>query len=134
MKLDPNNNTQDISMQEWILYYDGACKLCITAREWIGKLDFFKVVTWIPYQGLREPPPGLSWSDLDSAAYIYVRTTGAWYRGFYALKMLSIKLIPLLPFAPLLWLPGAHIIGEATYAWISNHRRAFCCSHRYDCL
>ena len=134
MGLASKNYNLDDSMQEYILYYDGACNLCTTAGKWINKLDFFKVITWIPYQSLLEPPPGLSWNDSHSAAYIYVKDTGAWYRGFYALRMLSLKLIPLLPFAPLLWLPGVNIIGETVYDWVSKKRRSFCCPYRSDSL
>ena len=44
------------------------------------------------------------------------------YRGFYAFRMLALRLPPLLLVAPLLWLPGVNRLGEAAYEWVAANR------------
>ena len=117
--------------RRWVLYYDGECGFCTLSVRMLALADFFRVVAWTAYQELQEPPPGLAWQDLDEAAYLEVRRGGAGddfaegrrlHRGFYAFRMLTLRLPPLLPLAPLLWLPGVNRLGERAYAWIAANR------------
>ena len=111
---------------KWTLFYDGNCGFCAGARRWLSKLDFFQIIEWTPYQTLEEPPAGLSWEDLDRYAWMDTGR-GRLRRGFYAMRLLTLKLPPLLPFAPLMWLPGMHLAGEAVYGWVSRNR--YCLTH-----
>jgi hypothetical protein len=79
-------------------------------------------MTWLPYQDLETPPHGLSWEDLDRAAYLDDPGQGRLYEGFYAFRMLTLRLIPLLPLAPLFWFPGVHLVGVAIYRWVARNR------------
>lgn len=116
----------------WIFYYDGECGFCTLSVRVLAKADLFSRVTWAAFQELPEPPQGLTWEDLDAAAYLEVvhsvalpHGTGKrsrWYRGFYAIRMLTLRLPPLFPLVPLLWLPGANKLGEAAYAWVAANR------------
>ena len=119
--------------RNWVLYYDGECGFCTWWVRLLAWLDFFRVVAWIDFRGLSAPPAGLSWEDLDAAAYLEVKhpssspdTMGEddirLYRGFYAFRMLTLRLPMLLPLAPLLWLPGMNRLGEAAYAWVAANR------------
>ena len=105
----------------WTLYYDGSCGFCAAARHWLSKLDFFHSIEWTPYQSLEEPPVGLSWDDLDRYAWLDTGQ-GPLHRGFFAMRRLALRLPPLLPIAPLMWLPGAHLVGEAVYGWVARNR------------
>ena len=118
---------------KWVFYYDGECGFCILSVRALALADFFRMVTWIPYQGLLEPPEGLTWEDLDAAAYLAVArgssgtdealTVGRrLYRGFYAFRMLALRLPPLVPLVPLIWLPGISPLGERAYGWITANR------------
>ena len=70
----------------------------------LAKLDWLKAVSSVPFQDLETPPSGLSWCDLDAAAYL--RTGGGRLRpGFYALRHLCWRIPLLLPLVPVLWLP-----------------------------
>ena len=105
----------------WTLYYDGACGFCAGARRWLSRLDFFHRIEWTPYQTLESPPAGLSWEDLDR--YAWMDTGGGrLHRGFHAMRLLALKLPPLLPLAPLLWLPGVNLVGQAAYGWVARNR------------
>ena len=105
----------------WLCYYDGDCGFCNEVVRLLSRLDVFDRVAWVPYQSLEEPPTGLSWEDLESAVYLE-RGQGRFYRGFYAFRMLSAGILPLVPLLPLLWLPGVRFLGEALYARIARNR------------
>ena len=109
---------------KWVLYYDGACGFCSGARRWLSKLDFFHGIEWTPYQTLSEPPVGLTWEDLDRYAYMDTGH-GPLQKGFYAMRLLALRLPPLFPLALLMWLPGAALAGQAAYGWIARNRHRF---------
>jgi predicted DCC family thiol-disulfide oxidoreductase YuxK len=121
--MDTQNEGQGPGRNDnWIFYYDGVCGFCVRAVRGLSCLDLRNLVTWTPYQSLESPPRGLTWDDLNTAAYL---DTGEdhLYEGFYAFRMLTLKLLPLFPLAPLFWLPGAHWPGVALYRWIARNRR-----------
>ena len=116
----------------WTFYYDGECGFCTLSVRILAIADLFRRVNWTAFQELPEPPQGLTWEDLDAAAYLDVvqrvalpHGTGKRsrrYRGFYAIRMLALRLPPLFPLVPLLWLPGVNKLGEAAYAWVAANR------------
>lgn len=111
----------------WVFYYDGECGFCTASVRFLARLDFFRKLTWTPFQDLTVPPGGLSWEDLDRAAYLETRSHDRGgerrlYRGFYAFRMLSLRLLPLTPLTPLLWLPGVNRLGEVAYSWVARNR------------
>ena len=117
----------------WVLYYDGDCGFCTFSVRLLAFVDFLRQVTWTNFQELSEPPSGLTWEDLDAAAYLEVKKragqacpTGEYetrlYRGFYAFRMLALRLLPLFPLVPLFWLPGVHRLGESAYTWVAANR------------
>lgn len=113
--------SESVRSSRWTLYYDGRCGFCAGARSWLSRLDFFGRIDWTAYQSLREPPAGLSWNDLDRYAWLDTGRSPL-QRGFFAMRLLTLKLPILLPLAPLMWLPGAHLIGEAVYGWVARNR------------
>ena len=107
--------------KRWVVYYDGECALCETARRWLSRLDVSRSVDWTAYQSLRQPPRGLSWPDLESAMWLNTGS-GRSVRGFYAFRMLALRLPPLTALAPALWLPGIGRVGEWAYGWVARNR------------
>ena len=113
--------------RRWVLYYDGDCGFCGRVKRWLSRMDFFGGIEWNPYQGLERPPQGLSWNDLDRAAYLDAGQ-GRLIEGFYAFRMLTLRLLPLIPLAPILWFPGVNLVGETVYRWVArNHYRLSSC-------
>jgi predicted DCC family thiol-disulfide oxidoreductase YuxK len=106
---------------KWVFYYDGECGFCIRAVGWLYRLDLFKRVDWIPYQSLDKPPQGLTWDDLEASVYLDTGR-GPLYPGFYAVRMLTLKVALLVPLAPLFWFPGVHVPGVALYHWVARNR------------
>ena len=107
---------------KWVFYYDGDCRFCRAAVRLLARLDFGSRVQWADFRELAAPPPGLSWKDLEQAAYLERTGAGHRYRGFYAFRMLTLRLPPLWVLTPLLWLPGAHWLGERAYRWVAQNR------------
>ena len=114
----------DRARNRWTFYYDGKCDLCSTAAGKFSWMNQFAGVTWVPYQTLVAPPRGLSWDDLEQAAYLDTGRVNL-YQGFYAVRMLTLRLIPMLLLAPFLWLPGVSSVGETVYRWVAEHRHKF---------
>ena len=110
--------------QNRVFYYDGDCVFCTRLVRALIRIDFFKRIRWLPYQTLKEPPDGLSWGELESAAYL---DTGQrrLHQGFYGIRMLTLRLLPLLPLAPVLWFPGVNLVGVAAYRWVARNRHRF---------
>lgn len=117
----------------WVLFYDGNCGFCTLSVRALALADFFHFVTWTAYQELEEPPAGLAWEDLDAAAYLETGSgfsepgqgrieDSRLYRGFYAFRMLTLRLPPLMPLALLLWLPGVNRMGEWAYKRVAANR------------
>ena len=107
--------------RQWVLYYDGECPLCEAAKRWLSRLDVFHRVEWKAYQSLERPPRGLSWSDLESAAWLDTGS-GRPVRGFNAFRTLALRLPLLLPVAPALWMPGMGRLGEWAYGLVARNR------------
>ena len=112
------------SRSRWAFYYDGECGFCATAARRLSWLDLFGGVAWIPYQTLEAPPRGLSWDDLGKAAYLDTGRVEL-YQGFYAVRMLTLRLVPLLVLAPFFWLPGVSHVGVVVYRWVARNRHRF---------
>jgi predicted DCC family thiol-disulfide oxidoreductase YuxK len=116
-----DDGSSDDNRSKWKFYFDGDCGLCRWFVQWICRMDFSSGITWISVGSLMRPPHGLSWEDLDRAAYLQVGE-GKFLEGFYAIRMLTRKVPALWPLAPVFWLPGVHVPGRAVYRWVAANR------------
>ena len=112
------------SRRRLVFYYDGGCGFCRSGVRALSRLDFSHRVAWVSYQSLARPPDGLSWADLDRAAYL-VDGAGVQHEGFFAFRRLTRILKPLLPLYPLLLLPGMDRLGVALYRRVARNRHRF---------
>ncbi len=104
--------------------YDGNCPLCRAAVKWMSRADWLGRVQWAPWQEMEALPDGLTPRDLDAAMYLQDEE-GRLHGGFFAVRRLSLLLPPLMPVAPLLWLPGARFLGVRVYGFIARNRGCF---------
>ncbi len=111
-----------LTRRSWLFYYDGECRFCKKAVQWLNSLDLLGGVQWRAYQECKALPADLSWEELERSAYL-ISGAGVPYEGFYAFRMLTLRLPPLLPLAPFLWIPGVDIAGVRLYRWIARNRQ-----------
>ncbi len=112
-----------------VFYYDADCRLCTRLVRLLSKADVLRRITWAPYQALETPPPGISWEDLERAAYLVDGGRGRHYEGFYAFRMLTVRLPLLAPLAPIFWFPAMGLAGAVVYRWVARNRyRIFGCA------
>jgi predicted DCC family thiol-disulfide oxidoreductase YuxK len=105
-----------------IFYYDADCGFCTWTVRWLARVDLFGQIAWVSFQSLGQPPRGLSWDDLDNAAYLDDTGRGELHGGFYAFRLLTIRLPLLFPLAPLFWCPGVRYLGVPVYGWVARNR------------
>jgi predicted DCC family thiol-disulfide oxidoreductase YuxK len=108
-------------MGEWRFYYDGNCTFCTRVVAVLSRTGWRGGVAWVPFQSLAAPPTGLTWSDLEQAAYLDTGEVRL-HQGFFAFRKLSVRLPLLIPLAPLLWFPGMSLLGAPVYRWIARNR------------
>ena len=108
-------------MVEWRFYYDGNCTFCTRSVAALSRSNWRGGVEWVAFQSLAVPPAGLTWSDLEQAAYLDTGD-GKLRQGFFAFRKLSLRLPLLLPLAPILWFPGMGLLGAPVYRWIARNR------------
>ena len=112
-----------------VFYYDADCRFCTRLVRWLSRADVFQRVIWTPYQSLETPPAGISWEDLERSVYLVNGRRGRHYEGFYAIRMLTVRLPLLAPLAPIFWIPAMGVLGAAVYRWVARNRyRIFGCN------
>ena len=124
----PVDENKTLLRHPWVFYYDGNCGFCTRVSRGLARIDFFRRVEWVPFQALEEPPNGLTWEDLDSAAYLSTGR-GRLHEGFYSFRMLTLRLLPLVPLAPLFWFPGMKLLGVPAYRWVAKNRYRISACH-----
>lgn len=113
------------SQKEYFVLYDNLCLFCGRARSIITALDWFSRIETVPLydrerlaQAKLPIPPE---EDLLRELHL-IEKSGRVHRGFYACRKIGLLLPLTLPFALVLYIPGAAYIGEKIYAHIANTR------------
>ena len=107
--------------RKWIFYYDADCGMCSAVVRWLKRFDWRKKISWMAIQSLERAPHGLSFANLEKAAYL-VCAPGHNYEGFFAFRKLLLKLPLLSPLGALMWLPGIKFVGVPAYRWVARNR------------
>jgi predicted DCC family thiol-disulfide oxidoreductase YuxK len=105
-----------------VFYYDGDCGMCSRLVRRLSKFDSRGSIIWTPYQSLDEPPTGISWEDLDTAAYL-ISDAGDVCEGFYAIRGMLVRLQGLTTLGKFMHLPGVDLIGRPVYRLIARNRK-----------
>jgi predicted DCC family thiol-disulfide oxidoreductase YuxK len=112
--------------------YDGRCSFCLRSLRVVRTLDVRDVLRFhdaSDRDAVIQRFPILAEADLDEAIYA-VDDCGRSYRGFDAFRRIA-RTSPLQwPLIPLLYLPGARIVGDRIYAVIARNRQRLGC--RFD--
>ena len=119
MRSDPQSS---MGTKTWVFYFDSDCRFCKKLTRWLSLLDFSRRITWTATQDLEEPPNGITWEALQRAAYLVDHQRGRSYEGFYAFRMLTLRMPALVPLAPLIWFPAMGLVGVTVYRWVARNR------------
>ena len=115
---------------QYVVYYDGSCRLCEWIKSLLCALDRGRRIYWIPYQALSNLPKDITVEDMERNVLLEIRekssSDSVYYRGFYAFRKLSMTLMPLWPLALILLVPGVDLLGAKVYDWVSRHRKSLC--------
>ena len=111
------------------ILYDGKCGLCLRSVFWLKQTDWLHRLQPVNfhYAKLRKAAaPDLTFAELDKALHIVLpnRKTLA---GFDALRAVCWHIPILWPLAPLLYIPGASVIGRPIYRYVAARRKK--CTH-----
>ena len=87
----------------------------------LARTDLFGRIEWVPFQSLESLPPNVTRVDLEDAAYLATGSDNL-YRGFDALRMLSLRVVLLTPLIPLMWFPGVRFFGNRIYQFVARNR------------
>ena len=102
--------------------HDADCAFCIASARWLQQHDsrlrlrFTPIADVVDVGGVR-----LRRADLEREMHVVDRR-GRVHRGFRAWRRIARDVPTLRPLLPLLWLPGASLIGELAYRWVAAHR------------
>ena len=104
--------------------FDGRCGFCaktiliLKSFDWLHRLHF---ANYHDIDVRKKYAPEIPLQTLDEEMHV-VLENGITPKGFYAFRALAWQLPPLLPIAPLLYVPGLSLFGELVYQYIANHR------------
>ena len=105
-----------------IAIYDGECGLCRGVAGWLRRHDrrqrlrFEPIADVVDVGGQR-----LHRAVLETEMHVVARS-GRVYRGFRSWRRIAREVPILWPLLPLLWLPGAGLVGDRAYRWVAGHR------------
>ena len=109
-----------------ILLYDDSCPLCTFQMKTLTWLDWFNKLTMLPlgHERAQKLARGIHREDLLAAIHC-VTAKGRILRGARALRFVGMRLVPAVPMALFLWIPGVIQLAEVAYKFVSRNRHLF---------
>ena len=111
-----------------VVLYDGECLLCIRSMTVLQSLDWLDRIDYLRLQEERLPHLG----SVDDALRRRLRqemhvvdADGSLHVGYAAFRRLMLHLPLCWPLLPLLYLPGARLLGSPAYRSVASTRRRF---------
>lgn len=114
--------------------YDGDCGICTRIRRAVERLDWLRVLRWVPQQAVEAAAFGIPAEDLQQR--LYVAAGARRWGGFAGVKQMALR-VPLFwmvvgasalvsPWLLLGWAvlfsPLAVPVGDRLYAWVARNR------------
>jgi len=102
-----------------IVYYDNWCSLCIRVKRILTVLDVNKRLTFV---GIRDNDQ-LPFSLEAMSKEMFIKSHNSYHHGFDAFKVITKRLMVLLPIHPFLVVIGWLGLGNYFYKYVANHRK-----------
>ncbi|WLD92456.1 thiol-disulfide oxidoreductase DCC family protein [Alkalihalobacillus sp. AL-G] len=106
------------------VYYDRDCILCKQTKKRLSRFDWFNQLAWVPIQEIDDASPQLDRFSVQEEMHLITKNSTL-YRGFYAVRRLSLQLPLLAPVGVLLYIPFVDRIGNPIYRWVARNRHRF---------
>lgn len=109
--------------------YDGGCGLCsrtmavLVRLDWLGRLRFVDIVR--NWDHLDTMFPNVSRDACVDEMHV-VSVEGRVTAGFDGFRTIARHVPLLMPFAPLLSVPGVPAVGRHVYSYVAAHRSTTC--------
>lgn len=114
--------------------YDGYCSMCRTSQKVVARLDWFRLLTWIPFQRPEAARFGVPRHVLENTMCMAYGSR-QWF-GFAAWKQILLRLpvtyaliaasAVIQPWLLIAWaaffMPFTEPIGERVYQWVARNR------------
>ncbi len=111
------------------VFYDGTCEACIRSVRALEVLDLLRRFSLVSF---RSPTEVAAYREFGpeqarrAVGELLLRLpNGTWLGGFSAFRWIAWRLPLCWLAAPFLHLPGADIVGNRLYAWVSRNRYRF---------
>lgn len=113
------------------LLYDGQCRFCRLSVRQLAVMDLFAAVDYVDFhtQDLTQFRPQLTKETAASQIHL-VEREGGLHGGFFALRRLCWMMPMLYPLIPLVYFPGARLVGPVLYRCIAQNRYFLHFNHR----
>jgi predicted DCC family thiol-disulfide oxidoreductase YuxK len=107
-----------------IVVFDGGCLLCLRTMACLDELDTGSRLGFVDGRGGPEHlPEAVRRRGIDVMhAMCVVEEGGAVLSGFHAFRSIALALPVLWPIVPLLYAPGARVVGPRIYAAVARRR------------
>jgi len=114
------------------ILFDGECEFCRSVLLILQFCDAFRRIEFLDYHQPQQlaQTGGIAFSDAEKSA-IAVDERGRRYPGYYAFRQAALRIPVLLPFVPLLYIPGVPLLGETAYKWVTENRSHLPVARRY---
>ena len=102
--------------------YDGECAFCTAAAGWLMRRDRRLRLRLEPIADVVEVHGRRLQRDALEEEMHVVDRRGRVHAGFRGWRRIAREVPVLRPLWPLLWLPGARLLGDPAYRWVAAHR------------
>ncbi|MCB9894415.1 MAG: DUF393 domain-containing protein [Planctomycetes bacterium] len=116
--------TGEAATRNYLVFYDGMCPICKKSKRTLERLDWLGRLTYADIHDrhfAEAELPAVTYADMLKQMYVK-RPDGSCFGGYEAFRAMA----PVLPLCwlivPLLWLPGARLVGSRIYAFIARNR------------
>ena len=108
-----------------VVLYDADCPLCQRSVKYVRALDWLNRLAFQNGRDTDHLPPSavpLDPQRLIEEMHVVTPDRTAAPAGFRAFRWMAWRLPLLLPFAPLLYMPGVPWVGNRVYRWVAQNR------------
>ena len=105
--------------------YDGDCPFCRKSIEWLRRLDWRHVLSFVNFRDKSDPTVTAVPTTPERMAeemHVWTASRDHLYHGFGAFRFMSWRLPLLWVLAPFLYLPLVPWLGQKVYLWIARNR------------